>query len=96
MCLRFRGGEFFEDDGGCSESVLLHTVPLLVMLGGSTRGWGHGCFFLASPFMILVIAAATFALVYTVLPSFRRRARYTGAIAGVVSFLVYESYTPAF
>jgi len=68
------------------------SIPLIFALGLGTMGLGgHALFFfLGSPIAIFVFAAATFALVNAVLPSFQRRARYAGAIAGVLTFLIYE------
>jgi lipoprotein signal peptidase len=68
----------------------LISIPLLLTLALYTRGWGHAWFFLASPVIILTVASAIFAAVYAVLPSSLRRARYAGAIAGVLAFLAYE------
>jgi lipoprotein signal peptidase len=68
----------------------LVSIPLLLTLALYTRGWGHVWFLLVSPVVILVVASAIFAAAYSVLPSSLRRARYAGAIAGVLTFLTYE------
>ena len=75
--------------GGIGAAV---SIPLVVALGFGTSGLGgrHALFFLASLIAILAFAAGAFALVNAILPSFKRRARYAGALVGVLTFFAYE------
>src|SRR5262245_23388307 len=69
----------------------LISTPLLFALAAGTAGLGrNGIVFLMSPLAIFACAAMAFACVFVVFPRVSRRARYAGAIAGVLTFFAYE------
>jgi uncharacterized BrkB/YihY/UPF0761 family membrane protein len=74
--------------GGIGAAI---STPLLFALAAGTSGlWRNELFFWLSPLGIFACAALVFACVFVVLPKSPRRARYAGAIAGVLTFFAYE------